>query len=692
MSKGLKTRAEIEQERLDAVRYAAGNVTLDTTKLLLIYARQSSSKQYVSNIYSAIQQRDGLLERADELGWKLAEQRILYVENQLAKKTQVSGSLRIDQRPGLEALTEVIKSGKASAVLVVSVDRITRDEDLITPTQFANLCKQYHVLIITDDYIYDFNNPMRDDMGRFMNEAIAAKEYVRKQIRGKMLKNRTKKASMGRVANGVAPIGMRLDENTNEDSRAKHGYNLIPTSHASRVNWLYQRFRDHDANLTSLLWEIINMAKAGVPLFPDAEDVDPKTVYLKRMPGGWTISTRSGLKRILSNPVYAGHVVFNGRVVKRNAHLAIVDDDNWCYAFENLSDLDLDGDPIDHGKRMVRYTQQASVDSGALMAGVRDNGKAVIDGVNGAHVYVQMPKRTYTIKQRHELSVNHFKTGIGVKELDAIIEARLLSLLRMSEKRCHCVPCEQAPHLVLAGMEETVQPGNSIEVDLSLTKQDLARVERALRTSADVMDDTELRETYAKKSRLIKRQAELERAQEHRDRLEAERKQAASDVETAASRWGKWPIERRRQFIRVVTESITLEELADGWLRLSIVWSPVMGLVEPMESGTRAVCVAYIWRSNGTLWSEEDKGTLREHYQTASRGELQRMFLSRSYNAIAIKAASLGLSRPTTEHYDIDLPRETSLSDMAVVSEYSLQPGKRVQWHLDYVTICDGRS
>jgi hypothetical protein len=42
------------------------------------------------------------------MGWKLPEQYILYVENQLAKKTYVSGKLRIDQRLGLQAIAEVI--------------------------------------------------------------------------------------------------------------------------------------------------------------------------------------------------------------------------------------------------------------------------------------------------------------------------------------------------------------------------------------------------------------------------------------------------------------------------------------------------------------------------------------------------------------------------------------------------------
>jgi DNA invertase Pin-like site-specific DNA recombinase len=423
----LKTKAQLEQERKEAARYALGNIVLNTEKLLLIYARQSSSKQYVSNIYSAMEQRDGLLEKASTLGWIRDEQRILYVENQLAKKTQVSGSLRIDQRPGLAALTEVIQDGKASAVLVVSVDRITRDEDLITPTQFANLCKDYHVLIITDDYIYDFNNPNRDDIGRFMNEAIASKEYVRKQIKGKMLKNRTRKANMGLVANGVAPVGLMLDESRD---------NLVPSPHAERVDWLYGRFRAHDANLAALFREVVNMTLRGEALFPDDDCIDPKSMHLDRTPNdnGWTIRSRVGLRYILCNPMYAGHLVFNGRVVKRNAHPAIVNADNWQFAFDHLSDVDLDGQPIERPKRTVRYTQRGSTNT-ALLTGIRDTGKATIDGVNGAHVYFNKAKKAYLISQRNRVAVYSTETSIYTKTLEAIVESRLLHWLSVAERR-----------------------------------------------------------------------------------------------------------------------------------------------------------------------------------------------------------------------------------------------------------------
>jgi DNA invertase Pin-like site-specific DNA recombinase len=684
-----KTRQEIEQERINEQRYALGNVILNVEKLLLIYARQSSSKQYVSNIYSAMEQRDGLLEKASTLGWTRDEQWILYVENNLAKKTQVSGSLRIDQRPGLQALTDVIESGKASAVLVVSVDRITRDEDMITPVQFANLCKRYGVVIITDDYIYDFNNPNRDDMGRFMNEAIASKEYVRKQIKGKMLKNRTRKANMGLVANGIAPIGLMLDESRD---------NLVPSPHADRVDWLYARFRAFDANLGALLREVIEMAKRGEPLFPDVEGWTPERIFSKRVTGGWTVSTRFGLKYILTNPMYVGHLVFNGRIVKYNAHPAIVEADNWQYAFDHLADIDLEGNEIDRQDRAVRYTQKTSIDSGALLAGTRDNGKLVIDGVNGAHVYIHLTTKSYQIKQWKGLTVSGYETAFNIKRLDKILEARLLHWLQVSDRMgeswmsisetvkgdwliSEVVKGEQSPSKTMGNIEKNAQPKNTVQSDLELTNQELAQVQRALQFQ-DSMSDERLEATLKKEARLIKRRAELEQVQAKSERIAKQREQAKDDIESAASKWSGWTLEKRRSFIRMITESITLEEIAGGWLRLTLVWSPLMGFISPTTTTQQAVDVAYIWRQSGNQWAEDELTLLREHYPTMGRAELLHVFPGRSWQAIVSKAINEHITKTVIKRNDgLAVPTNTSLTDLHVLNEFMLEPNKRVQWH-----------
>ena len=110
-----------------------------------------------------------------------------------------------------------------------------------------------------------------------------------------------------------------------------------------------------------------------------------------------------------------------------------------------------------------------------------------------------------------------------------------------------------------------------------------------------------------KRKRVIKRRAELARAIDQQEKLAMKREQAKKDIETAGEKWHKWEIEERRQFIRMVTDAITLEEIASGWLRLVIVWSPLMGFLESVVSSMRAVDVAFIWRQAGGHWEVQMK-------------------------------------------------------------------------------------
>jgi hypothetical protein len=600
----IKTFQERQQEREDAKRYSIGNIIYDTRKLCLIYARQSSSKQYVSNVYSALEQSEGLQDRARALGWERDEQWILYCENQLSKKLRVSGSLRIDQRVGLSWIAEVIASDQASAVLVVSVDRITRDEDLITPTAFANLCKDHHVLLVCDDYTFDFNNPTRDDMGRFMNEAIAAKEYVRKQIKGKMLKGRTKKASMGRVANGACPIGLTLDAPTSD--KTKYGYNYLPTPHIEQVAWLYSRYRALGANLTQLHQEVFAMAQQGQPLFPDLEGITLPRTLLKRMDTGWTVSSRHGLESILTQVAYAGHVQFNGgSITVLNVNPPFIDIGDWLFAYEHLSPVDLEGHTIERGHKTVRFEQQSGRNR-ALLAGTRHDGRPVLDGTNGIHVYIQLAEsRTnsaYHLRKRdaNRKSIYGYIAQISTAKLDALVEDRVLFWIRQSQKASEHTTYDRAPYLATNSIVETNRPTTSqtMQNDLTLTNIELGKVERTIRVlnNADNTLESDLEEAYTKKARLLRRRSELEREISQADVRTAELKRAKDKLPVAVDRWAGWTLEERREFIRLITDSITLEKQADGDLRLTLVWSPLMGFMYPEDSELRAVDVALIHR------------------------------------------------------------------------------------------------
>ena len=246
-------------------------------------------------------------------------------------------------------------------------------------------------------------------------------------------------------------------------------------------------------------------------------------------------------------------------------------------------------------------------------------------------------------------------------------------------------------------IEQTVQPTSQtgVQDDLTLTNQELASVQRALQFQ-ESMSDERLEETLKKEKRLIKRRAELEQVQAHGERLARQREQAKDDIETAAVKWAKWSVEKRRSFIRMVTDSITLEEIADGWLRLVIVWSPIMGMVIPMTSDVSkisAVYAAYIWRQAGSQWDEDELALLREHYPTMTRPELLHKFPSRSLQAIVSKAINEHITKTVIKRNDgLEVPTNTSLTDLAVINEFMLDAEKmqtvgkvRVQWLREFI-------
>jgi hypothetical protein len=139
------------------------------------------------------------------------------------------------------------------------------------------------------------------------------------------------------------------------------------------------------------------------------------------------------------------------------------------------------------------------------------------------------------LRQLHDISASGYEASIVVKELDSTVEDRLMYWLNSGLKAVWLdqqrVQHEHTLSDVAQAVESTTrQPASTVEGDLALTIVELAKVERALKTSSDVMDDTELRDTYASKARLLKRRAELENAQGQAERFQRQQASAKDDI------------------------------------------------------------------------------------------------------------------------------------------------------------------
>ena len=656
----LKTQAQLDQERLESVQKLTGQYPIPTNRRALLYCRYSSSKQVVSSISKGLQQSDGLIRRALDIGWR-REDTTLFIENSMTKDGRirsVSGTIPIEDRAGLTTVVEHVKMG-AGALLCDDISRLTRDADLVDAETLARTCRQHDCIIITNERIYNFKR--QADYDAYIAEAQAAAAYLELHIKGKMLRNRTRKAEQGKVANGTAPVGLMLDESK---------VNLTPSPHAGGVAWMYKRFAELEASRNGLLREIGAMAQQGKPLFPVHPDIDPKTIFLSQVFNsdgvliGWTVNSRAGLTDILTNPAYLGHLVFNGVIVKHNAHPAIVNVDLWQYAFDRLSTTDLDHRPIDRPTKTVRYSYPESKQT-ALLAGTRYDGRPVIDGVSGAHVYVQLPENSYVLRgPRGGTVTGGYETSIRVSELDSLIETELMGMLRASEFAVSHPELRtnfdltHDWHTEMADFDSATRGATTVPDDtLTTIEAEIALIQQDLKFASGMMDANTRTGLYERLARLSQRRDKVQRAQEDRARLHRRLEQASRDVKTARDRWGSWDLARRRSFIHLITESITLEEIASGWLRITVQWSDVLGGL---------LYNFYLWRGSGTLWTDNEIETLRTHYPTATRVELLNLLPTRSWKAISRKAALEGVRR-IAKSDPLPVPDTMSLSDVQVL-------------------------
>ena len=121
---------------------------LPTDRPVAVYYRQSTSAQ-VGNISTAIQTID-MVTYLQGRGW--AEDNIILVDMDAG----ISGAKKIDERPGMRLLFDLITQSKVSAVACQDEDRLFRDITQIQVNIFIEACRKEHVLVITPSITYDF--------------------------------------------------------------------------------------------------------------------------------------------------------------------------------------------------------------------------------------------------------------------------------------------------------------------------------------------------------------------------------------------------------------------------------------------------------------------------------------------------------------------------------------------------------
>jgi DNA invertase Pin-like site-specific DNA recombinase len=320
------------------------NSYLPTHRPVAVYYRQSTDAQ-IGNVATAIQtvdMKDYLIQR----GWSADLIMMIDMDG------GISGTTKIDERPGMSLLFDMITNREIGAVACQDEDRLFRDFTQIQVNIFVEACREAKVLVITPTMVYDFAH---ESMGsfharqfRFKSEMSA--EYISSYIRGRLHRAKRRVMMEGRWAGGSVPLGYMVDTRKKlpDGSENPDWKRYVPYEpFAQIINEYFKLFLERNGNVKGTVRHIIEHG----PFFPDVAHTPAPDGF--RFVGPYTFKNYGkgfcpgnvGLANILTNAAYLGHWTVNGCVVRWNNHTAIVPTDLFMKAFNYVSEYTLEGKP-----------------------------------------------------------------------------------------------------------------------------------------------------------------------------------------------------------------------------------------------------------------------------------------------------------------------------------------------------------
>ncbi|MEZ4678183.1 MAG: recombinase family protein [Caldilineaceae bacterium] len=336
---------------------------LPTHLPIAIYYRQSTEAQ-IGNVSTTIQTVD-MVEYLKHRGW--AEENIIMIDMDAG----VSGTTKIDERPGMSKLFDLITQGKIGAVACQDEDRLFRDVTQIQVNIFIEACRSSQVLVITPSIAYDFAHAMMGNFHarqfRFKSEMAA--EYINSVIKGKLQTAKRRLLTSGRWAGPPMPLGYMADmrKTLPDGSRNEHWRKYVIFEPFAEVVQEYFRLFLSYSGCTR---KTVRHIKKHGPYFPDPSQCAApegfKTVYrLRKNDGKWCLG-RTGLIGLLTNATLLGHWMVNGVIVHWNNHEAVIDEETFFRAFNYLSPVTLTGQENQHYNPMQQHARPSKDDDRPL--------------------------------------------------------------------------------------------------------------------------------------------------------------------------------------------------------------------------------------------------------------------------------------------------------------------------------------
>jgi DNA invertase Pin-like site-specific DNA recombinase len=264
-----------------------GGLILDTSKLAIVYPRQSSGMQVKENVYS-LENQLKLIDQAHADGF--APDRVLLIDEDLGKSAQT-----IEKRVGMVRALELVDKGLVGALYAEDQTRLSRDKDTVDHMSIAKQCRMAGVPLFYGGAWRDLSD--RGTRIAYKVEAVIGSEMWSLH-QDKMQLAQQAKARRGQLAGSRPSRGYRIRKDLPKKD-PKRDTLVIEPEEAAIIRELAAR-----------LEEVGSLRKLE------------RAIAGARWPDGKRI-TYGHLQKIMKGATYRGHVVW-GDVVVEGAHEAII--------------------------------------------------------------------------------------------------------------------------------------------------------------------------------------------------------------------------------------------------------------------------------------------------------------------------------------------------------------------------------
>ncbi len=341
----------------------------------------------------------------------------------------------------------------------------------------------------------------------------------------------------------------------------------LPVRHIQR-SFIYERVGSKISKELDDVYKLGHEIEVMPYLFPDPSADDFLTytfkIHMAKVSGGFKPSCIETIKYMLTNLSYAGAVIYKGSIITWDSDRAIVDKELALWAYHKLTGCDVEGNLLEGVERRSLRSDSAQA---VLKYILRDPAGPLYVTRADQPEYI----RQSLIKDRNPNSklLRDITFAIRAHLIDDIFLERIKALAIADEHMTETI--EQS---ILSLEEQHLEETVSIEDQLVNVRLEIKKTLAFLHDEILTLTPKEKTNYNKTLAGLRDQEQALIEAQEQADQTDLKKdfQELADLLADIPGQLDGGTMERKQKLARLITESVTIEEISVHWLRFTVLW------------------------------------------------------------------------------------------------------------------------